>query len=208
MPPRSRAACTLLKRSALFLSNMLLAASVAAQSPKQSPDWPVHRLHAPSSSLLRLSQADQAIAIKLLRPELGPLFQGDASSMLDQQIRSFRAERINLGGVPAVALSPSSGDLCGSKGNCSFWIIDLSHRRIVLRSEGVQAFAIDTASAHSTSAIVTSTRNSASESEMTRWHFGAAHYERESCATLTSADDTGAALNSPKITPHPCSEGN
>jgi len=204
MLPRSRAARTVLSGAAIFLSNLLFAVSGAAQST----DWPIRRLHAPSSSLLRLSVADQAIAMKLLRPELGPLFQGDATSLLDQQIRSFRAERVSLGGVPTLALSPSSGELCGSNGNCSFWIIDLAHRRILLRAEAVQSFAVEPEKPHAMPNVITSTSSSGSQSEMTRWHFLTAFYERESCATLSNADDSGAPLNPPKITPHSCSEGN
>ena len=204
MLPRSRPARTAITCAALFLSNAALTISVTAQSA----DWPAQRLHPPSSSMARLPQPDQAIALKLLRPELGPLFQGDAASQLDQQIRSFRAERFNLGGVPALALSPSGGELCGNDGNCSFWIIDLLHRRVLLRSEGVQAFAVEPAKPHVTPNVITGTRISAAQSEMVRWHFTTAFYERESCATVSRADDSGAPLNPPKIAPHPCAEGN
>ncbi len=166
-------------------------------------------MQAPSSSLSRLSQTDQAIAMKLLRPQLGPLFQGDATSVLDQQIRSFRAERISLGGIAALAIAPSSGELCGTNGNCSFWIIDLLHRRILLHAEAVENFATDSAKPHATPDVITATRSSAGQSEMIRWHLVSAYYERESCATLNDAGDSGAPLHPPRITPHPCSpEGN
>lgn len=166
-------------------------------------------MHAPSSSLSRLSHTDQAIAMKLLRPQLGPLFQGDATSVLDQQIRSFRAERISLGAIPALALAASSGELCGTNGNCSFWIIDLLHRRILLHAEAVENFATDSAKPGATADVITMSRNAAGQSEMIRWHLVGAYYERESCATLSNADDSGAPLHPPRIAPHPCSsEGN
>lgn len=191
--------------AALIIASIPVSLSAAAQSA----DWAMLRLHAPSSSLLRLSQADQTIATRLLRPELGPLFQGDATSVLDQQIRSFRAERVNLGGVPALAIAPSTGELCGNNGNCSFWIIDLLHRRILLRAVGVQAFAVEPAKPHVTPNVITRTSTSAAQSEITRWHFVGASYERESCATTTSADDNGAPLAQPRVAPHSCSlEGN
>lgn len=205
MPLRSRPARTIITSAVLLLSPAVLAASGAAQSA----DWTVQRLHAPSSSLARLSQADQAIVLRLLRPELGPLFQGDASSVIDQQIRSFRAQRISLGGVPAVALAPSSGDLCGSNGNCGFWIIDLLHRRVLLRSDAVQSFAVEAGKPHATPNVITRTGSPAGQAELTRWRFSGASYERASCATSTSTDDSGAPLDKPIITPHSCSpEGN
>lgn len=201
----SRATFTAINCAALLLSGIGFAAAATAQSV----DWPVQRLHTPSSALTRLPQADQAIAIRILRPELGPLFQGDATSVLDQQIRSFRAERINPDGMRALALSPPGGQLCGSNGNCSFWIIDLLHHRTVLRTESVQAFAVESAKPHAIPDIITSTRSSAAQSEMTRWRFVGSYYERDSCATLSNADDSGAPLTPPRITPHSCTpEGN
>lgn len=145
----------------------------------------------------------------LLRPELGPLFQGDATSVLDQQIRSFRAERLNLGGSSAVVVQPGGGDLCGATGNCSFWVIDLSHRRVILRADGVQGYAVDPAKPHSVPDIITATHESATEYEKIRWVFLNGRYERQSCATVSYADESGTQLPQPKITPHPCSpEGN
>jgi hypothetical protein len=205
MPLRSRADRTAITSAALLLANLVLAASGTAQSS----DWPVQRLHPPSSSLSRLSPADQATALRLLRPELGPLFQGDAPSVIDQQIRSFRAERISLGSVPAVVLAPSAGELCGNNGNCGFWIIDLLHRRVLLRSDSVQAFAVESGKPHATPNVITRTGTPAGQSEITRWHLSGASYERESCATSISTDDSGARLEKPRITPHSCSpEGN
>jgi len=186
----------------------LLETAFVVYGTAQSTVWPVQRLHAPSASLSRLSQIDQATAIRLLRPELGPLFQGDATSVLDKQIHFFRAERLNLGGVPALALSPSSGELCGKNGNCGFWMIDLQHHRVLLRAEAVQSFAVEPAKPHAMPNIITSTSSSATQLELIRWHFLTASYERENCATVSNADDSGAPLNPPKVTPHPCSEGN
>ncbi|HZQ44900.1 MAG TPA: hypothetical protein VFA99_16725 [Acidobacteriaceae bacterium] len=175
----------------------------------QASDWPVQRMHAPSSSLSRLSQADQAIAVKLLRPELGPLFQGDAISVLDKQIRSFRAERLNLGGSSALAVQPDGGELCGATGNCSFWVIDLSRRRVLLRADGIQGYAVDPAKPRSVPDIVTATHESSTEYEKIHWVFLNGRYERQSCATVDYADRSGAQLPQPKVTPHSCSpEGN
>lgn len=184
----------------LLLSSAVLAMTVTAQTP----DWPVQRMHPPSSSLQRLPQVERETVMKLIRPQLGPLFQGAAPSVEDQAIRSFRAERINLGSISAVALAPGAGELCGAAGNCSFWIVDLTHRRVILHTDAVQSFAVDAPNSHTVPDVYTSTRNSTSESEMIRWQYVGVHYERDSCATLSEADESGAPLKEPRITSHPC----
>jgi hypothetical protein len=183
----------------LLLSGALFVATVAAQAPA----WPVQRMHPPSSSLQRLSPVERESVMRLIRPELGPLFQGEASSVMDQAIRSFRAERISLGSASAVAVSPNSGELCGANGNCSFWIVDMTHRHVVLHTDTVQSFAVDSPKPHTVANVYTSTRSAAS-SEMIRWRYVGSHYERDSCATVNGTDDSGAPLREPRITPHPC----
>jgi hypothetical protein len=184
----------------LLLSSALLGTTLSGQTSQ----WPVERMHAPSSSLQRLPQVERETVMKLIRPELGPLFQGEAPSVADQAMRFFRAEHINLGAASAVALSPGSGELCGTTGNCSFWIVDLTHRRVVLHTDAIQSFAVDAAKPHMVPHVYTSTRNSASESEMIRWHYIDGQYERDSCATLSDTDESGAPLKEPRITSHPC----
>lgn len=183
----------------LLLPAALLATTLTAQTLV----WPVQRMHTPSSSLQRLSEAERQTVMKLIRPELGPLFQGDAPAALDQAIRSFRAERINIG-ASAVALLPASGELCGTTGNCSFWIVDLTHRRVLLHTDAIQSFAVDVLKPHTMPIIYTNTHNSTAESEMIRWHYIDGRYARDSCATLNNADDSGAPLKESRITPHPC----
>jgi hypothetical protein len=39
--------------------------------------WPAVRLHEASGGMMRLPPADRAIAERLLRSQLGPLFQGE-----------------------------------------------------------------------------------------------------------------------------------
>ncbi len=153
----------------------------------------------------RLPESERAAIYKILRPELGPLFQGEAASVADDAIRSFRAERINLGSLSAVAVEPSGNELCGATGNCSLWIVDLLHRRVILRAEAVQGYAIDSAKPHTMPDVVTTSHASATEQERIRWGFLAGHYEPQSCATIVYADDGGTPLPQPKTTPHPCS---
>lgn len=187
----------------------LLLISVLAAVAAQTPAWPTERLHLPSISLERLAPADCATILRLLRPELGPLFQGEAVSVVDRAIRSFGAERLNLGAISAVALSPSGGELCSSNGNCSFWIVDVPHRQLLLRAQGVQGYAVETAKPHSVPAIVTATRESPTQYERIRWQFLNDHYEPQACVTVEYADANNTPLAEPKITPHPCSlEGN
>jgi len=184
---------------------MLLLSSVLATAlTAQGQGWPVQRMHPPSSSLQRLPAVERDLVIKLIRPGLGPLFQGEAPSVLDQAIRSFGAERINLGGVSVVALAPGSGELCGAHGNCSFWIVDLTHRRVVLHTDAVAGFAVDTPKPHAVADVYTSTRNSGNASEMIRWRYVGVHFERDLCATTNDTDESGAPLKEPQITPHPC----
>ncbi len=191
------------------LGRVVLCGCFTAAVVAQTPERPVELLHAPSSSLQRLPPSERAIVLKLLRPELGPLFQGEAITVADDVMRSFRAERLNLGGISAVAVQSTGGELCGATGNCSFWIVDLLHRRVLLRAESVEAFATDKVRPHIMPELVTATHESAASQERIRWIFVSGHYEPQSCATVDSADASGTTLSQPKITPHPCSpEGN
>lgn len=179
---------------------MALAAQVVA--------WPATRLHETSGSLMRLPAAERAVAEHLLRSQLGPLFQGEDSGQVEKAIHSFRAERFTLAGTPAVAVQPSGGDLCGATGNCSFWIIDLHQRRIVLRADGVQQFAVEHSSKRGFPDVITSTQES-TESELIQWQFAGASYTPAACATRDFSDADGHPLPEPKTTPHPCApEGN
>ena len=115
------------------------------------------------------------------------MFQGEATSVADEAIRSFRAERLRLGAISALAVQPNGGELCGASGNCSFWIVDLLHRRILLRAEGVQAFGTEPAKPGTVPAVITATHESATEYEKIRWQFIDGHYEPQSCATVARA---------------------
>jgi hypothetical protein len=171
--------------------------------------WPAARLHQANGGLVRLPPADRAIAERLLHSQLGPLFQGEGAEQMNKAIQSFRAERLNLGGTPALAVQATGEGLCGASGNCSFWIIDLRQRRVVLRADGVQQFGVDQTSKHGFPDVITWTHESATEHELIRWRFLGGDYERTACATHDWSDADGNPLPQPKITPHPCDpEGN
>ena len=128
---------------------------------------------------------------------------------MNKAIQSFRAERLSLGGTPALAVQPNGSELCGATGNCSFWIIDGRQHRILLRAEGVQQFAVMQSPKRGFPDIITGTHESATESELIRWQFTDGAYEPASCATRDYNDPGGNPLAEPKITPHPCDpEGN
>lgn len=170
--------------------------------------WPAVRLHETSGGFIRLPSADRSIAEHLLRPRLGPLFQGEGAGQLDNAIQSFRAERLNLGGTPALVVQPNGESLCGANGNCSFWIVDLHQRRILLSADGVRQFAVDQSSKRGFPDVITGTYESATESDLTRWHFTDGVYEPLDCAMRDDADANGNPLPQPKITAHACtSEG-
>lgn len=185
----------------IFLSSVLLAALLQAQTP----DWPLMHTHTTASSVQRLPEAERATVLRILRPELGPLFQGEAPSVADRAMRSFGAERLTLGGLTVVAVQPTGTDLCGATGNCLFWIVDTLHRRILLRAGPTATYAVEQQSSRGMPLIVTSTNESAGQNEKIRWHFTGNEYEPQSCATVDNADANGAQLSQPKITPHPCS---
>ena len=145
----------------------------------------------------------------LLKPYLGPLFQGESSAQLNQVMRSFRADRVALAGSPGLVVQPSGGELCGATGNCSFWIVDLLHRRVLLNAVGIQSFAVTSPQPGAMPEIITRSHASAYEQELIRWQFQGSSYRRESCATVDNANDDGQPYPTPKITPHPCpTEGN
>jgi hypothetical protein len=124
-------------------------------------------------------------------------------------MRSFRAERLSSAGGSALVVQPSGNELCGATGNCSFWIVDLRHRRVVLNAVGIQSFAVTPSRPGGMPEIVTSSHASAYEQELIRWRFQGSSYQRESCATVDMANDDGQPYPTPKVTPHPCpTEGN
>ena len=49
-----------------------------------------------SMPLERFPPAERAVVLSLLKPYLGPLFQGESSEQLNHAMRSFRAERIKI----------------------------------------------------------------------------------------------------------------
>lgn len=196
---------SLFSRARFSAAAGLLSTLLATAAAAQTAPWTSLPTHSPASSLQRLPQTERGTIYKMLRPELGPLFQGDATSIADDAIRSFRAERINLGGRSLVAVQPSGKELCGANGNCSFWIIDPLHRRVLLRAESVQSYAIGSAKPHTIPDVVTATQASATQQERIRWSFLGGQYEPQGCATVDYADDNGATLSQPKIAAHPCS---
>lgn len=194
--------------SITLLAAVLSAQTVAPHAPK--PDnWPLTPVHQASTALERIPPAERSIAISLLKPYLGPLFQGESSTELNRVMRSFHAERLTLSGIPALAVQPAGNELCGATGNCSFWIVDLRHRRIILNADGIRSFTVSSSKAGGMPEIITASHASAFEQELIRWQFQGSDYHRADCATATSASDNGQTYSTPKITPHPCDpEGN
>jgi hypothetical protein len=187
----------------------VLSGQTAAPHASQPNAWPLTPLHEASASLERLPPAERSVAVALLKPYLGPLVQGESSEELNRLVRSFRADRLTLAGSPALAVQPSGNEFCGATGNCSFWILDLRHRRVVLNAVGIRSFAVSPSRPGRMPAILTSSHASAYEQEEIRWQFQGSSYQRESCATVDTANDDGQPYPTPKITPHPCSpEGN
>lgn len=128
---------------------------------------------------------------------------------MNEVIHSFRAERLTLAGSTALVVQPTGNELCGVSGNCSFWIIDLRHRRVLLNAIGIQSYSVSSTRAGGMPDIITASHASALEHELVRWHFQGSSYEREDCATATYASDDGQPHPAPKITSHPCeAEGN
>jgi hypothetical protein len=196
-----------------ILSIALLLAAFSAQAAAPRPSapggWPLTHVHEASTPLERIPPVDRSVAFSLLKPYLGPLFQGESTQEMNQAIRSFRAERLTLAGGAALAVQPSGSELCGATGNCSFWIVDLRHRRILLNADGIQSFAVTSSKSGAMPEIITSSHASAYQQERIRWRLQGSSYRQESCATVDSADDAGQTYPTPTVTPHPCpTEGN
>ncbi len=166
-------------------------------------------MHEASTPLERFLPAERTVALSLLKPYLGPLVQGESSEELNHMMRYFRAERLTLAGSPALVVQPSGSDFCGSSGNCSFWIVDVRHRRVILNAVGIQSFAVSAHRPGGMPEIITSSHASTYEQERVRWQFQGTSYQRDSCATVDTANDDGQPYPTPRITPHLCSpEGN
>jgi hypothetical protein len=194
--------------SIALLLAVLSGQATAPHAPNANA-WPLAVTHEASTSLERLPPAQRSTLLPLLKPYLGPLVQGESPEEINQMMRSFRVERLTLAGSPAVAVQPSGRDLCGASGNCSFWIIDLRHRRVVLNAVGIRSFAVNSSRPGVMPDIITESHASAYEQEHIRWHFQGSSYERGECATVASADSDGQPYPTPKITLHPCDpEGN
>lgn len=191
------------------LARNLLSLIVAggAAFAAQTPHWTSTPVATPRAALSRLTPAERATAIRLIRPDLGPLFQGESNATADQAILSFTADRIRLGSMPALVVQPSGGDLCSSTGNCALWIIDLAHRRIILKRGAVQGFGVVKTSGEAMPKIITSMHGSALDTERILWRFNGSRYEAETCADIEY--DENATNAPPAIKPYPCSaEGN
>ena len=187
----------------------VLSAQTAGSHAPDPPAWPLVPLHEAVTPLEKIPLSQRSVVASLLKPYLGPLFQGESSEQLYHVMRSFRSERITLAGSPALVVQPSGGELCASTGNCSFWIVDLSHRRVVLNAVGIQSFAVTSPRPGAMPEIITRSHASTHEQELIRWQFQGSSYRRESCATVDNANDDGQPYPTPRITPHPCpTEGN
>lgn len=173
----------------------------------QTADWTAAPVARPRSGLARLLPGERDTAIRLLRPQLGPLFQGESSATADRAILSFSAERIRLGSMAALVVQPNGGELCSPTGNCSLWIIDLARNRIILDHGAVQGFGVVKASGQGIPKIVTRMHGSAFDSEQILWRFNGSRYEAKKCVDIQFDEN---ATNAPPATkPYPCSaEGN
>ncbi len=193
----------------LTLLFAVVSAQTAAPHATESSTSPHTRLHESSTPLERFPAAERSVVLSLLKPYLGPLVQGESSEQLNHVMRSFRAERLTLAGSPALVVQPSGNEFCGATGNCSFWIVDLRHRRVVLNTVGIQNFGAVPSRPGGMPEIITSSHASAHEQEEIVWHFQSSSYQRKSCATVDTANDDGQTYPTPKVTPHPCPlEGN
>lgn len=171
--------------------------------------WPEAKLHQASDSLMRLPPNDRVIAERLLRSQLGPLTQGEDAGQMNKAIEAFRVERLSVAGAPTLAVQAAGDDFCGAADNCTFWIIDLRHHRILLRADGIQEFGVERNSKSGPADIITRTHESAFEGELIRWQFAGATYQPADCATVDTSDPDGNLLPQPKITRHSCTpEGN
>ena len=180
-------------------SSALVYLSLAAQVVA----WPVVSLHQANGGLLRQPANDRAITERLLRSQLGPMAQGEDAGQMNNAIQAFRIERLNLPAAPALAVQASGQDFCGATGNCTFWIIDVRQRRIILRADAVQQFAVERSKSGFPD-VITSTHASEFEHELIRWKFVGGTYQPATCATDDYAGPDGNPLPQPKITPHPC----
>jgi len=187
----------------------VLSGQTTAPHTAESSAWPLAETHQTSTTIERLPPGQRSVVLPLLKPYLGPLVQGESSEEINRMMGSFRAERLNLASAPGLIVQPTGSELCGASGNCSFWVVDLRHHRVVLNTVGVQSFAISTARATAMPAIITSSHASTYEQERIRWQFQGSSYQQESCATINTATDDGKPYPTPKVTPHPCPiEGN
>ncbi|HEY4010372.1 MAG TPA: hypothetical protein VGM11_09500 [Acidobacteriaceae bacterium] len=171
----------------------------------QSTSWALMPVGSPHTSLAHLSPEDRALATRLLRPELGPLFQGESPKVADDAIRSFLAEHIRLGNISAIVLQSTGSDLCSLTGNCALWIIDVTLRRVILRPGPVRGFTIARGTTRGVPDIFTSMHGSATETDRTLWSFNGNRYEAKACARVDFADADGKPYSQPKVTPQPCS---
>lgn len=122
--------------------------------------------------------------------------------------RSLRVGRVDLTsrGESALIVQGEGVCMCGAVGNCPFWLLSEGpNSKLLLKAIGIQSFAVQRSRASTRFDLVLGSHDSAMETDIQRFRFDGAKYQRIGCATIEWDDESGNRLDPPRIISRPCS---
>ena len=134
----------------------------------------------------------------------GPSDPGTATGLFAR----LRVRRISLGPAssPGLVVQGFGSCMCGTVGNCPFWIIDEKpNPSVLLEAEGVQIFAFQQRQTAKNFDLLVGSHNSATMTDRRRFRFNGTKCRLNGCATNEREDELGNVLHPPRVTPEKCS---
>ena len=120
---------------------------------------------------------------------------------------SLRVERVDLTskGDSALVVQGEGVCMCGAVGNCPFWLLSEGPSpKLLLKAIGIQSFAVQKHRTTGHFDLVLGSHDSAMETDLQRFRFDGAKYQRTGCANIEWDDESGNRLDPPRITVGPC----
>jgi hypothetical protein len=95
--------------------------------------------------------------------------------------------------------------MCGAVGNCPFWLLSEGPSpKLLLKAIGIQSFAVQKNRRRTRFDLVLGSHDSGMKTDLQRFHFDGARYQRIDCANIEWDDESLNRLDPPRITVGPC----
>jgi hypothetical protein len=121
--------------------------------------------------------------------------------------KSLRVGRVDLTskGDFALVVQGEGVCMCGAVGNCPFWLLSEGpNPKLLLKAIGIQSFAVQKNRIMARFDLVLGSHDSAMETDLQRFRFDGARYQRIECAIIEWDDESGNRLDPPRMTVGPC----